>query len=565
MSDAPAAPAPPLLSRLARELFPLAVLLAVCAKCTHDIWRASDLTPTDEISYALHGKMLGSPLWPDLYDEPLYVPLYAVWYRALHQLPVAPEFLPHVSQALLLSALAVLMYALLRRLGTGRAVAVLAASVLILNTRFATISPFPHHLATALLALGAFVGTFQRSALAACGPVAFATLAAVYARNEFATLLFVLLPVYLLAGLRACRTSEGRRAFLPWAVPFLCALTACHFALGLSAPNAQRGMLAFIQHFVRNAAEVEGRGPEVWNFLLYDEFERSFGDVKSVSEATRARPDLMAWHVWRNVSRAPGIARDHLAPRAPFGGTCAQPARLLVWFAVCAGLFLCARRAYRDGAPHALKAVCIAALPAFGASGAAAVVIYPREHYLVPALFFLMVFAASGWPAPKWPARFGAPTRGTRAAVALVGTALLLVTVPTASNRATILEPLFSKRQWVPTFELRETTTLLRELDLPPGARVMNHHPALWLVITWMNPPIVYVFPDGTDGFRDFCARTRVDVIVLNEHMVAHPRFKADPAFRALCAETDCGPFEIRRTPSGARVAVRTASVPPGK
>jgi hypothetical protein len=565
MSEAPQPPAPSVLARFAHELLPLAVLLAVCAKCTHDIWRTSDLTPTDEISYALHGKMLGSPLWPDLPNEPLYFPLYAAWYRALHQLPVAPEFLPHVSQAVLLSALAVLMYALLRRLGTGRAVAVLAASVLVLNTRFATINPFPHHLATALLALGAFVGTFQRSALAACGPVALATLAAVYARNEFATMLLGLLPVYLLAGLRACRTLDGRRAFLPWAVPFLGALIACHFTLGLSAPNGQRGMIAFVQHFVRNAAEVEGRGPEVWNFLLYDEFERSFGDVKSVSEATRARPDLVAWHLWRNLSRAPGIARDQLAPRVPFGGTCAQPARLLILFAVCAGLFLCARRAIREGAPQALKAVFLAALPAFGASGAAVVVIYPREHYLVPALFFLMVLGASGLPAPRWPARFGAPSFGKRTAVALVGAALLLVTVPTANNRATILEPLFSKRQWVPTFELRETTTLLRELDLPPGARVMNHHPALWLVITWMNPPIVYVLPDGTDDFRAFRARTRVDVIVLNEVMVANARFKDDPDFRALCAETACGPFEVRRTPSGARVAVRSATIPPGK
>jgi hypothetical protein len=52
---------------------------------------------------------------------------------------------------------------------------------------------------------------------------------------------------------------------------------------------------------------------------------------------------------------------------------------------------------------------------------------------------------------------------------------------------------------------------------------------------------------------------------VLNPEMVSHARFKDDADFRALCAETACGPFEIRRTPSGARVAVRTASVPPGK
>jgi hypothetical protein len=565
MSQAPELAAPSFLARSARELFPVAVLLAVCAKCTHDNWRAFDLTPTDEISYALHGKLLGTPLASELDKDPLFVPLYAAWYRALDQLPVAPEFLPHLSQALLLSALALLMYALLRRLGTGRAVAVLAASVLVLNTRFADISPFPHHLATALLALGALVGTFQRSALAACGPVAFGALAAVYVRNEFATILLGLLPLYLLAGLRACRSGEGRRAFLPWAVPFGCALAACHFTLGLSAPTGQRGTIAFVQHFVRNAAEVEGRGHEAWNYYLFEEFEKSFGGAKTMGEAVRARPDLVAWHLWRNVSRAPAAARAVLIPRAPFGGTCAQPARLLTLFAVCAGLFLCARRAIREGASPALKAVLLAALPALGATGAAAVVIYPREHYFVPALFFLLALAASGWPAPKWPARFGAPTGAKRAAVALVGAALLLATAPTARNGATLLEPLFTKHRWVPTFELRETTTLLRELGLPPGARVMNHHQALWLVVIWMDPPIVYVFPDGTDGFRAFCERTRVDVLVLNPEMVSHARFKDDADFRALCAETACGPFEIRRTPSGVRVAVRTASVPPGK
>lgn len=565
MSEAPEAPVPSLLSRLARELFPLAVLLAVCAKSTHDNWRAYDLTPSDEISYAMLGRMLGNPLFPDLDKDPLYVPLYCAWYRALNQLPVAPEFLPHLSQALLLSALAVLMYALLRRLSTGRAVAVCAATLLIFNTRFVTINPFPHHLATVLLALGAFVGTFQRSALAACGPVAFAALASVYVRNEFATILFALLPVYVFAGLRACRSAEGRRAFLPWAVPFGCALAVCHFTLGLSAPTGQRGVIAFAQHFVRNAAEVEGRGHEAWNFYLHEEFAKSFGDALTLGAAVRARPDLVAWHMWRNVTRAPAIGRDLLRPRAPLGSTFAQPARLLIWFAVCAGLFLAVRRAIREGAPPALKALLIAAVPALGATGAAVVVIYPRDHYFVPALFFLMVFAASGWPAPKWPARFGAPTRAKRAAVALVASAALLAVAPTARDGGTPLALIYTKHRYVPTFELRETATLLRELELPPDTRVLNHHPALWLVITCMQPPVQYVWPDGTDGFRAFCERTRVDVIVLNEFMLAHARFKDDPAFRVLCAETDCGPFEVRRTPSGARVAVRSATIPAGK
>lgn len=565
MSEAAQAPAPSVLSRVARELFPLAVLLAVCAKSTHDVWLAFDLTPCDEIHYSVLGRVLGNPQYPHLESDPLYVPLYAAWYHALSQLPVAPEFLPHVNQAVLLTALALLAYALLRRLGTGRAVAVCAASLLVLNTRFVSINPFPHHLATVLLALGALVGTFQRSALAACGPVALATLAAVYVRNEFATVLLALLPVYLLAGLRACRAPEGRRAFLPWAVPVVCAVTACHFALGLSAPTGPRGMFAFVQHYARNAAEAEGRGHEAWNYHPHEEFADAFGDARTLGEAVRARPELVAWHLWRNATRAPAVGRDLLRPRVPLSNTFALPARLLVWFAVCAGLFLAVRRAIREGASPALKAVLLAAVPALGATGAAVVVIYPRDHYFVPALFFLMVLAASGWPAPKWPARFGTPTRAKRAAVALTASAALLVVAPTARDGGTPLALLYTKNRIVPSFALRETTTLLRELELPPDTRVLNHHPALWLVVTCMTPPVQYAYPDGTDGFRDFCERTRVDVIVLNPDLLAHPRFKDDPAFRALCAETDCGPFEVRRTPSGARVAVRSATIPLGK
>src|SRR5687768_11005419 len=119
-----AEPVTPRWRRVAREALPVVVLLAVCVKSTADEWLAYDLTASDETQYVAMAWQMSDPGARPAEENELYVPLYVGCYRLLLLLPIEGEFLPFVVHGVLLALLAVLFYALARRLGTGRWVAV---------------------------------------------------------------------------------------------------------------------------------------------------------------------------------------------------------------------------------------------------------------------------------------------------------------------------------------------------------------------------------------------------------------------------------------------------------
>lgn len=556
-------PVAPRWRRLAREALPVLVLLAVCAKSLAGGLRTTDLITTDEAIYVGLAWFWSDPTVPPPKQHPMYAPLYVAWYRLLMLLPVGPEFLPSVNYGLLMTALALLFHALARRLGAGRWVAATAASAFILNTRFAAVTPLPVHFATALLAAGVLVGTYRRSALAACGPVGFAALAACYIRHEFGTVLLALVPVYLAAGAWACRHAVGRRAFLPWAAPLLVSIGTCATTIGLPLPDGPRGLVAFAQHYAMNVAQVTGQGADLWTFRFREVLVADFGEVQTVGEAVRARPGAVAWHVGRNLDRLPGVVCDLLQPRMELAPIPRKIAHGLLLAAAGAGLLGAFRRVWAGGlrgpSGQPLRAWGVA-VPLVGAiSGGSVVLIFPREHYLILPLFFLLVLAAGHLPAPRWPTGlFGEPTRAKLQAVGCASAVLLLTATPTATHRWTLLRPLATKWPTPVAFPQRETMTLLRESPVRPPTVVLEHHDGVPMLTAWMARPLRLVSAElKTEGFRAFVARHNIGVVILDSRLRADPRFAGDPEFLELWDETDPGAFAILTAPGGRRVAIR--------
>ncbi len=545
--------------RAAREAVPVLILLAVAAKSAVGEWRARDLAMTDEtayLSFALDATGLGRG---GIESGPLYVQ----WYRLLMHLPVPVEYLPFVSHGLLQAVLAVLFYALVRRLGTGRWAGATAASVLVLNTQLAALDPFPMHLATALLAVGVLAGTYRRSVLGACGPVGFGALAACYARPEFGTLLLVFLPLYLAGGVWACARGCGRwREFVPWAVPLVAAVGLCGIVLGLPLPDGARGWAAFAQHYGRNVEEATG-SPTDWG-LHWDRAARAdFGAARTLGEAVRARPDAMAWHVGRNLVRLPNAAFSLCRPMA-LAATPRKPAQLLLVAGLGVGFVGLVRRVQSGGlrgpAGQPLRAALLALACVAVISGPAVLIVYPRDHYLLLPLFFLLALAVSGLPVPRWPAAsLGAPDRWKVRAVGSAAGALLVILNPTALNEWTPLRPLLSKaRPAADAFESREIMALLHALPPRPLAVVMDHSSYGSIRSGWMASPVFAVAHDRkAEGFRAFVAKHQLGVIVLDHRLPSDARYGGDAAFMALWDETDTGDFVVRTAPGGARIAVR--------
>jgi hypothetical protein len=551
--------------RLTREALPLLVLLAVAFKSMFDEWRTRHLTPGDETQYLGHAWHLSGALARSVKSDPMYVPLYVWWYRLLMLLPVDVEYLPFVSHGLLMALLVGLFYGLVRRLGAGRWAGAVAAGLLIANTRLADVEPFPVHMATALLAVGALVGTYRRSVLGACGPLGFAVLAACYVRNEFGTLLLLFLPFYLAAGAWAWwRYAACPREFLPWAVPLVAAVVVCWALVGVPLPDGPRGFCAFGQHYARNMAEARGGDSTEWDIHFQRLVREDFGDVRTVGAAVRARPGAVAWHVGRNLDRLPDVVYYMCRPRPALATTPRQPAHLLVLIGLVAGLVLVVRRVRAGGlrGPEGqpLRVLVLVVACAAVVSGPSVVLVYPREHYLLLPLFFLMALAVSGVPAPQWPLGWlGEPCRWKVRAVGIATAALLLALTPTARHEWTILRPLLTKvRPPEPTFEYRETMALLRALPQRPATIVMDHEGAGSGRVLWMAPPVIVVpHSDKTEGFRLFVARHRIEVVVLARELLSDARFAGDPEFMALWDGTDTGEFAIASSPGGARIAVR--------
>ncbi len=558
------APRPSRWIRAAREAVPVLILLAVAAKSSFGEWRARDLTLTDETAYLswAMGKLGPGPIAAEA------GPLYVAWYRLLMCLPVGVEYLPFVSHALLQGLLTLLFYALMRRLGVGRWVGATAASVLLLNTLLSTLDPFPMHFSTALLAVGVLVGTYRRSLLGACGPIGFGALAACYARPEFGTLLLIFLPLYIACGVWTCVRAPGRsREFLGWAVPLVAAVAVCGCTRGLPLPDGHRGWVAFTQHYARNVEEANGTGDPVQWTIHWDQAGRAeFGEARSLGEAVRARPEAVARHVGRNFYRSPIAAYALCRPKA-MAVTSRKPIHLLLVAGLGVGFVGLVRRVQGgglrgpDGQP--LRAVLLALACIAVISGPAVLIVYPRDHYLLLPMFFLLALAVSGLPAPRWPAALGAPdTWKVRIAGFAVG-ALLVGATPTALNEWTLIRPLLTKtRPPALAFENREVMALLHSLPPRPVVVVMDHGSYQLLRTGWMASSAVAVGHDRkAENFWAFVAKHRIEVIILDHRLPSDERFGGDPEFMALWNGTNTGNFVVLSSPE-ARIAVRKDLLP---
>jgi hypothetical protein len=187
------------------------------------------------------------------------------------------------------------------------------------------------------------------------------------------------------------------------------------------------------------------------------------------------------------------------------------------------------------------------------------VLIYPREHYLILPLFFLLVLAVSGLPAPRWPVGLlGAPDRWKVRAAGIVVGALLVGVTPNCGYEWTLLRPLGTQRRLAASVEWRETMGLLRALPRRPFTVVMGYEYSGTVLTLWMAQPVVNVsHAETAEGFGALVAKHRIEVIILDRRLLDDARFSNDQEFMALWDGTDTGAFEIRAAPGGTRIAVR--------
>lgn len=561
---------PPPPRRWRGRLADAAVLLCVAALGLKAAWggaAARDADAGDECAYALAAAALPERGLPPVEGSPLYV----LWDSMLLRAGVPPLDLSFTSWAVLATLLPVSLTLLVRALGGGRAAA-LAAGGLLLATTFVDVWPYPMHLATVVLLLGAAVAARLRP-VAAGGAVALTLLTATYARPEFLYALALFVPVAVVGIVIALWKQSGAwRSALATAVVVSGGAAGLWYAFGSPKGEGTRSLLAFGQHYALNKVNATKSPENPWH--QWEKYVRAdFGDAASLGEAARSNRDAFRWHLETNLRNLPAMLAAVAAPRVdlwllahPHVSPPVEPSRhprtsaRVGWSLVAllalgltgaaVGVWRAVRGRAASDQSELLAGAAMFVLVAAPAV-AASLVIYPRFHYLLPTAAFAGALAAAGFghlPAPGWWRR-AAARPAVRAAVLVALAVGLAAIVPNRAHGWCLQTKLKSARPGpriapAPT-PTRASVEAVRSLGLRPPVLFLDHGASRSFYAGFGERFIHAAHVPPGEGLRAFVARVGVGVLVVDPLMLEFPGLRDDPEYRSLASGAESDLFRL--------------------
>jgi hypothetical protein len=556
----------------ARWLVPALVVL-LTLKTTWGVLGTFDVGFDDETIY-LEAAHWAGKRWLPLADSS---PLYPLFYRLLSFFEPDPVRLYFLNWFVLTASLPLLIYALARRSGAGLAG---AASVAVAWSMSMTVMtwPFVSKFAVLVLGAGALIATAIRDRGLAASVTVVAMALAAYARPELT------MPSFAFAGLvavaclwrfirtfrRGRRPPAFRRALRLRSLVALAISLAAPFALRrLFGDTAQggRAFFAFGQHYALNV--VESRQLQVDPWTLWDGFAReAFPHATTIREAFEENRSAFLWHVRRNLFGTPW-AIEKILEMMPF---VPRVIAVLVRVAVVSvlGVGLVGFFVRRDRLDRRLFGWLPLLVILAMTTMASALLVYPREHYLLPVVCLgLAAFAAAGrhlhwptWAKTRLWLRIFPPNANTGTALFAVLLIFLLTALPTRRpTKLSLLPPSGSKAPRVHDNE--RTIALLRALHLqgrivilePDHSRGPYAELDYFRIAQW----------DKNKPFWEFVRERQIDVIVVTWRLREDPRFKSDPEFMTFAGGGgDHEDFQIFWVPeTSVMVAVRKSRLAP--
>jgi hypothetical protein len=347
---------------------------------------------SDETIYLRHGAGLGALALPDA----SWSPLYCVWYAVLSALEPDGPRLYTLSYVALVTATTGLVYLLLLGL-RAHALAAAAGSLAYLLSNAAVAHPHVGLFALLLILAGANVVVRARSEPAAYLAAGVTAALLPFARPEYV----VSLGLFVAAGALALvvRRRRGRSAGdLRWAALFVAAVAVPFAAFGNPA-TGNKQWLSFCGSFLfAQPSYIPAPEPFVFPYNCVVVMPQVFGDADSLPEALVRNPGAVAGHVLANVRTWAALAAVlPFATPLPFLSARGQRAMALAELALVAAALAWAWRARRAGpAPPLMpRALVVFLAVLWPSSTLAALLYYPRPHYLVAQAAFLIVAAAA--------------------------------------------------------------------------------------------------------------------------------------------------------------------------
>jgi hypothetical protein len=539
----------------------------------YDVRAVRDVGADDEGWYLGSGVLLGQPGFPNGPNGwPIAEqgPLYSFWYFLLSKIWRAPLELYFASWQLLAAAVSVALFVVLRRVGAAWWQALLATFFYV-NSVVADVWPFPTYFATLIVLMGVLLAARARTTGAVLACVTCALAAAGFARPE---LLVAYVPAVLFTfgyvvrerRRNAQRPDGTRTSVLPWFVgvaPIVPGALLC--ALFGNPLEGKRSYFAFVQHYAVNLLEATHSSRDPW--ADWGEIaDRDFPHTWTLGMAFRQNPVAFFEHVWRNILQLPRaflVVTDSLdvgrSVQIPLVAIGLGFAGMQVWRG---------RRAtgkngelLRDNAVYRalVFAFCCCAVP-FAIS---CLIVYPRAHYFVT-ISVLAIALAFATPLAL-PESFRARQlgRGQRAALVAALCAVLVLLTGTKGGAATLgawltqspSQPgLFGERQraivYLQSLQLRKAPLVVLEDSwgtcLYAGYVCKTHE-------RW----------EKQVPFDELVKNLNLDVVVIDERLLADPHFKGDPELEDFLQNPERHGFVLENVPAThMRIAYRPALRP---
>ena len=431
----------------------------------------------------------------------------------------------------------------------------LAAALGLLITAVPYIWPFQVFFALTLLFGGISAANYVAAPAGRMSILAVTFLLVSYVRPEF-YVGFLLLCVCLLAYLIFVRPRLRINQEPPRAWPGLAATLILAFLLGafMGIPIRQdnnRSFMAFGQHYAVNRVE-----SGTYNFNPWTNYKTvmasDFDDAGSLRECVEQNPAAVLWHVLRNIRnivyKSGHIAFANDNWRNPF------EVRFALFGGAIALLFAFGLWPYAMGRclprlpTDRLWNLGLAGAGVLASTGPPILLIYPRDHYLLPA--FMLVGAGLllwGWRAGIRLIRLLRPSamRGWSPKPGWIGAGCLAAALLGVATLPPRVQGIPQVMQWERLLLVKSTILAMRKLPPSPVAGVLMADMGLEV---YVDAPWKGIQPwDRKEGetLRDFLARGHVKLIVDEYNLRHDTRFESDPDFIKLLASPQSWGFRI--------------------
>ncbi|MFL5290641.1 MAG: hypothetical protein ACJ79U_03905, partial [Myxococcales bacterium] len=366
---------------LAADVGCFAALAIACVWQLHDLERVLDLARWDEADYLRGGVSLLARGLPDAE----WGPLHTVWYFAVSRLQPDRVALYYLSYRLLIVLPTLTIYVAGRRVG-GSPIVSVALALLFAGSMAPHVVPRATLLAVLVvlvaIAAAARAASFASFALAAAISLCLAS----FARPELFVAFAIVSAAFAASLLRkAARSAGSRRRSLFLAGGWAASVAVLVAVFGNPVGNgSNRRFYAFCQHFA--VAEVQRAQLDIDPWGQCDVvLHRVFGSATSLGDAARANPAAFFTHLRENASAYPDASLALF--EGGFGG--APRERWQEWMclfllATLAAAAVRMRRSWRRAvrAPETGRTALVA-FAVLVPTIASAILIHPREHYLV--------------------------------------------------------------------------------------------------------------------------------------------------------------------------------------